>query len=244
MTLNVLQTVTEVCNRLAIPAPNTVVGSQDLQIIQLRSFMNEEGQEQNKRYPWQSSQLDYTFNSTAVQLQGNLTDLFGVSENLNYIYNQTMWNRTIRLPIFGPNSPDKRQAREALPLTGPYTEYWIAGNNLYFNPAPNAAGQTIALTLVTKNWLTNQNGTTMYSVVTNDTDTINLDETLVIMGIIWRWKAAKQLDYGEDFNKYERSMADAMSRDGTKPVLSLDAGELNNTVQPVVVIPSGGWNLI
>jgi len=244
MTMTVLQIVTEFCNRNAIAAPNTVVGSQDLQIIQIKSLLNQEGQIQNGRYPWQSSQLDYTFPSTAVQLQGDLTDLFGASENLNYIYNQTIWNRTIRLPIFGPNSPDKRQAREALPLTGPYTEYWIAGNNLYFNPAPNAAGQTIALTLVTKNWLTQQGGATMSSTVLNDTDTCNLDETLVIMGMTWRWKATKQLDYGEDFNTYERQLADAMSRDGTKPVLSLDAGELNNTVQPVVVIPSGGWNLI
>jgi hypothetical protein len=35
-------------------------------------------------------------------------------------------------------------------------------------------------------------------------------------GVIWRWKAAKGLEYAEDYNKYERLVADQMGRDGGK----------------------------
>lgn len=248
MALNVLQLITEVCNRNALRPPNTVIGSNDVGIIQLGSLLNEEGQELSRRYPWQIQMIERTWSSVATMDQGPLVSAtptpLTTSDNYEYIWNQIIWNRSTRLPIFGPNSPDKRQARAALPLTGPYTEYFIREGHLWFNPAPNAAGQTLALEFKTKNWLLNQAGTTGYSVITNDTDVIQIDETCIILGLQWRWKAMKGLDYGEDFNKYERAVADAMSRDGTKPVLSLDAGELNNTVQPVVVIPSGGWNII
>jgi hypothetical protein len=76
------------------------------------------------------------------------------------------------------------------------------------------AGDTIAFEWVSKNWVTVAAGGT--STWTADADTGLLDEEIMTQGVIWRWKAAKGLEYAEDYNKYERLVADQMGRDGGK----------------------------
>ena len=61
------------------------------------------------------------------------------------------------------------------------------------------------------------------------------------MGIIWRWKQAKGLAYAEDYNKYERRVADAVAREATKPVLDLAGGLAE--YQPGLFVPQGNWNI-
>ena len=59
------------------------------------------------------------------------------------------------------------------------------------------------------------------------------------MGLIWRWKAAKGLDYSEDYAKYERRVTDAMGRDAGKPKLSMDGASYD--IQPVILVPRGSF---
>ena len=68
-----------------------------------------------------------------------------------------------------------------------------------------------------------------------------LDEDLLILGTIWRWKKLKGFEYAEDFADYERQVMDAMGRDGGKPTLSLTGSTYD--IAPVVIVPSGSWNL-
>ncbi len=60
-------------------------------------------------------------------------------------------------------------------------------------------------------------------------------------GCIWRWKAAKGLEYAEDFDKYERLVADAMGRDARNPTLNL--GGFAGDYPFGVVVPLGSWNV-
>jgi hypothetical protein len=48
-----------------------------------------------------------------------------------------------------------------------------------------------------------------------------LDEEIMRIGLEWRWLQRKGFEYAESFASYERLVADAMARDGTKPVLDL-----------------------
>jgi hypothetical protein len=84
-------------------------------------------------------------------------------------------------------------------------------------------------------------GVTFKGAVTVDSDAMLLDDEIMQQGLLWRWRAAKKLDYTEDFVTYENMVADAMARDGTKPTLSM-AGD-PNAYQPVVVTPVGSWSL-
>lgn len=48
---------------------------------------------------------------------------------------------------------------------------------------------------------------------TADTDTFALDERLLRLGIIWRWRADKRLEYAEDLKNYEIAKMAAMGKD-------------------------------
>jgi hypothetical protein len=109
---------------------------------------------------------------------------------------------------------------------------------LISNPVPTA-GHTWAFEYISKNWILGVDGTTYKQYFTLDTDTILLPESIVLMGLRWRWKKEKGLSYDEDFRTYEMQVQDALSRDGMKQTLNM--GNENSVVSPGVVVPLGSW---
>ena len=88
------------------------------------------------------------------------------------------------------------------------------------------------------NWC-ESNGGTGQQVWSDDTDVGRIDEELLTLGLIWRWKAMKGFSYQEEFNEYERQVADAIARDGTKAILNAAAN--STTVRPYLNIPDTGY---
>ncbi|MBR0913124.1 phage adaptor protein [Bradyrhizobium japonicum] len=48
---------------------------------------------------------------------------------------------------------------------------------------------------------------------TADTDAFVLDERLLMLGLIWRWRAQKRQEYGEDMKNYELALEKEIARD-------------------------------
>jgi hypothetical protein len=229
--LNCLQLIQRVCKRIGISVPNAAYTSSDLQVQQLVELANEEGQEQASRYQWQALQREATFTTVAAELQ---TSLAAITTGFGWIVNDTIWNRTLRRPVYGPDSLQDWQQQKAIQIAGPFNRYRIIANNIRFYPVP-AAGQDCYFEYITNQW-TAAGGTEYQS----DTDTSLLDDTTMILGTIWRWKQAKGMTYAEDFAKYERRIAELLQRDAVKPTLSM-TGTMYDVV-PLVVVPSGSWN--
>jgi hypothetical protein len=228
----------QVCRRIGITAPVSVSSSSDPQIIQLMAIANEEGQDLSARYPWQSLQNESTFVTVAAESQGAITTLAG--SGFRYILNDIMWDRTLLVPVSGPLNPQDWQGLKARNITGPYSQFRIRGGLVRFIPTP-VAGNTIAFEWISKNWVTVTALATTSATWTADADTGLLDEEIMTQGVIWRWKAAKGLEYAEDYNKYERLVADQMARDGGKPRLNLGGGMSNFPAG--VFVPSGSWSV-
>ena len=233
MALSVLQIVQTACRRIGILAPTMAIGSIDQQIIQLVSLCEEEGQELADRYPWEVLQTEALFTTVAAQVQ---TTLAVTAPGFNYIVNDTIWNRTLRRPVYGPTSEQDWQQKKAIQLNGPFNSFRIINDVINFYPAP-AAGQVCVFEYISRNWVTT--GATSSATWLLDADTPKLNDQLIILGLIWRWKAAKGLDYSEDFAKYERRVADAMGRDAGKPKLNTSGAAYE--IQPVVMIPRGSF---
>lgn len=236
MAMSCLEIIQQACLRIGISSPNAALTSTQPQIIQLLALSNQEGVAQVRRYDWQALQREATFTTLAAQLQGTLAAL---APGLKFVVNDTIWNRTQRLPVLGSKSPQEWQQMIAMNLTQPFSQYRIEANSLYFYPIP-PAGQTCAFEYLSKNWVSTSVGGTS-SAWTNDADTPFLDDQLMIDGLVWRWKAAKGVDYSEDFATYERAIMDATSRDASKPIISLD-GLNRYEISPIVIVPSGSWN--
>jgi hypothetical protein len=60
------------------------------------------------------------------------------------------------------------------------------------------------------------------------------------MGLRWRWKKEKGLDYAEDMRTYEMQIKDELGRDGGKQILQMDN---LTTKRPGISVPDGNWNL-
>ena len=235
--MSLLTQLTQVCSRIGITAPTSMSSSADPQILQLIALANEEGQELAARYPWQAITIEKTFLTVAAEIQGTVAALAGT--DFKYILNEIMWDRTLLRPVLGPLMPQQWQELKARNITGPWSQYRIRGGNVLFIPVPSA-GDTIAFEYISKNWVTLNAGGTG-SAWANDADTGLVDEQVMAQGCIWRWKAAKGLAYAEDFDKYERLVADAMGRDGGKPTLNLEG--LHGDFPYGITISLGSWNV-
>lgn len=235
MAMTILQIVQQVCLRLAITSPNAVITSVDPQILQLLAISNEEGQSLAERYSWTALQKEVTFTTVAAQLQGLVET---IAPGYKFIINDVMWNRTTRLPIYGSQSAQDWQRAVSMNFTSPYYKYRIKGASLYFFPIPTV-GQTVALEYESKNWVNTSIGGTS-NFWSNDADTCVWNDEIMMAGLMWRWKAEKGLDYSENFITYERLVANAIGRDGSKPMLSSCGGD-GYSYPPAVVVSSGSW---
>lgn len=235
MALTCLQIVQAACKRIGILLPNAAVTATDQQIIQLVSLAEEEGQELATRCAWQALQTEASFITVAAQIQ---TTLAAIAPGFDYIVNDTIWNRTLRRPVYGPKSQQDWQQDKANQINGPFNSFRIISNAINFYPNP-VAGQSCYFEYQSRAWVNTTADGTASEVWTKDDDTPKLDGQLLVLGIIWRWKAAKGLDYAEDYAKYERRVADAMGRDAGKATLNLSGAAWD--IQPVVLVPRGSW---
>lgn len=236
--MSLLTVVQQFCTRTGLPVPNAVIGSGDNQLLQLVGLANEVVEDLCDRWTWQNLTREALFTTVNGEDQGNIEVI--APNGFLRILQETIFNRSLRLPIFGPLWAQDWQALKALPTTGPFNKYRIRGNRLLFMP-PGTAGQQCAFEYATSFSILDNDGTTYKSAFTEDADTFILDERLLQAGLRWKWKEEKGLDYAEDFRRYEQLANNAAGRDGSKPRLNLAGG--NQDYQPGIWVPSGNWNV-
>lgn len=233
--MSLLDIVQDACDEIGISQPSAVIGNDSDQIRQMLALSNAEGKRLARRYRWQVLQKEATFTTLAAASQGDINTI--ASDGFLYVLNDTIWNRDTRRPVFGPLAPRDWQMLQASPITGPFDEYRIRGDLLLFEPTPTA-GETCAFEYISKHWCESSGGTGQEAWAA-DADVGRLDEGLMTLGLIWRWKKAKGFDYAEDFNEYEALVADAMARDGSKATLDLGGGITD--FQPGIFVPQTGY---
>ena len=230
--MSCLTVVQRTCQRLGLSVPAAVVTSTDQQVLQMLALLNEEGEELSERYPWSVMDLEATFTTVATP-----ADMVTVAPGFKYLINDTMWDRTENTRIVPINAREWQQVLSGN-VAGAYTRFRIWQGAIYFYP-DLAAGHDIAFEYQSKNWVLLASDGSTASAFAADADVALLDEAIMTMGLIWRFKQAKGFAYDEDFNKYERRVMDAMGRDGSKQ--RLDAGGTDR--QLAITIPEGNWPL-
>lgn len=239
MAQTILQIVTQFCERKNLSVPATVLGSSDAQIVQIRALLEKEGRDLRNRGAWEGITKEATHVTLAAEDQGALATI--ASSGFDYIKNDTFWDRTDHVPVRGPLSDTQWQSAKALAATGPRYHFRIRGGRLLATPAP-AAGHTWAFEYVSKFWITATAGSTpTKSLFTVDTDEVALPDEIVTLGLEWRWKHAKGLEYGEDFRSYEAMVKDALGHDGGKQVLNMAGG--GGSAKPGICVPQGSWSV-
>lgn len=224
--------------RTGLPKPAFSIGNTDTQVAQILGLLEEATEEivmRNAR-GWQMLNRQAIFQTKAQEVQGSLSEL---APGFRAVINDTLFNRTTRLPIYGPLLPMERQATKALQTAGPYYRYWIANDELHFYPIP-PAGQTIAFEYTsTAAWSDGKTPVTYSEYPESDTAICLFPKPVMIAQLRWRWKKEKGLEYAEDFAMAERLLNAAIAADGTRRVVDLGGTDL--VARPGIMIPAGSW---
>lgn len=230
-----LSIVQDVCQRINIPSPTTAAQSSDPQVQQVVSLALKEAEWQLSEFDPQVCLLEGTFLTVAAETQvANITTTY---PGLKAIVNDTLWNRDLRRPVFGPMTGQRWEQLKAMVMQGPWNQYQIRGNAILFIPVPTA-GQNVFFQYKSINWCQSAAGAPQSRFLA-DTDIGLLDEATFKLGMEWRWKKAKGLDYAQDFVDYEQMLAVTKARDGSKDVINM--GDARYDIYPGVLVPSGSW---
>ena len=231
--MTLLMIVQNSCDTIGLTRPSVVVASADQNVRTLLALAQTEGRELLDRYSWPATQIEKTHTSLAAELQGVMTTL---APGFSYITSSTFWDRTLTQPVTGPLTPIEWQALKARTATGPYPSYRIFGGKLYAYPAPSA-GNTWVFEYQSTYFCQSSAGADQ-SAWAADTDVGVLDENLMELGLIWRFKKKNGLDYSEDFRSYEQKLANETSRAGGRRTLDMVSG---SSAMRGIYVPEGSW---
>lgn len=95
--------------------------------------------------------------------------------------------------------------------TAVFGSFRVTRSGLEIYPTP-PAGETYRFDYVTKKIYADANGTPKLEW-SADTDTCRIPETLIALGVVWRWLQFKGLDYGEAMNNAELEFAKLSGKD-------------------------------
>lgn len=233
--MSCLTIVQDVCQRIGLPNPTSAAQSADPQIQQVLQLALKEAEWQLSEFDPQVCMLEGTFVTVAAETQ--VADITVTFPGLKAILNDVMWNRDLRRPVFGPVTAQRWEQLKAMVMQGPWNQFQIRGNAILFNPIPSV-GENIWFQYKSSNWCQSAAGAPQSRFLA-DTDVLLLDEATFKLGMEWRWKKAKGLDYAQEFNDYEQMLQTTKARDGTKDVINM--GSSRYDIYPGVLVPSGSW---
>jgi hypothetical protein len=236
--LTLIQMLQEFSKRRGLPVPVIGVASQDDQTVQLIGLLNEVLEDLTTRYVGQALQKVAVWAQLGTESQGLMSVLapFG----FKWMINETFWDRDQRLPVFGPKDSVEWQTLKATPLTGPYLQYRIQGDELLLNGSITA-GHTMAFEYASDWAVQAADLVTFKPFFTVDTDVSVFPTSVLLAGLNWRWRLEKGLKYAETFRDYEGKVADFNGHDGTKPTLNMNGGGCG--YQPGIFVPTANWPL-
>jgi len=212
--MSLLSIIQEVCDLLSLTRPSAVINSNDTTYRQLYAIACEEAGVLAKM-KWQAMARERTFVTVAAAEQPG-----AVPAGFKSFIPNTFFNRTTNRPLSGPVSPQVWQLRQTSPQSsGIILGYRQRDNSFLLTPNP-PAGETIAFEYVSSYWAKAANDGADKAKWDLDTDETYLDESLIVKGIRWRWKAAKGFPYAEDHDSYTADRDQLFANDGGLSILS------------------------
>lgn len=169
----------EIINRVAVEIGlkrvNDPFSTQDEGFSQLVGLLNAAGQELAELANW--NRLEKQF----IQVTADGDDgLYDLPTDFDRIVQQTGWDRSNDVPVFGPLTPQQWAylLGRDLESNSIYIMYRIYQGQLQVYPDPPPVGATIAFEYMSRDWVVDSEGTSK-DFATQNSDTILLDPLLM-----------------------------------------------------------------
>lgn len=179
---------------------------------------------------------------TGVQNVTFSQDAYVLPSDFKFLVNRTAWDNTSRWEIVGPSSAQEwRYLRSGLTQPTVNRRFRFIDNLFYIDPPPTDTA-TLSFEYVSKNWCQSASGVPQ-SEWAADSDIPLIDEDLIVLSTIYRFKSAKGLDYVEDFNQFNVSKSRIMGHNKGARTLEMANGGYGLWMPGCANIPSSNYGL-
>lgn len=241
MSQDLLSEIQEFCEDMTLPIPQSVIGNQDPQVIQLKALLFRAGQSIAIRHEWSALTFEKVHTTLAQENQGNIFTLTAgnlTATAFRKLKDQTVWDRTDRLPV-APIDAIDWQGLKGVASVSPRYRYRLWQYQLFLTPTP-PAGHSLAFEWVSRWWIQSESGA-IKRQFTADTDSFLIERELLKLSLTWRWKKEKGLDYAEEYEEFEARLAEMTAHDTPHEVLYQDQQE--HEAKPGLSVPAYSWNI-
>ena len=238
--MTLLTIVQDAADEIGIPRPSAVIGVNDPQIRQLLALANRDGKRLRDTHQWMILQILESFNTVASQEE------YALPSDYRSMLSDTFWDRADFDRVRGQlTAQEWQEIKSGLLGSGVVNRRFRIqrdntatppANKIYIDPIPAASGEEQVFEYVSNAWTVNAAGTVTSTEWTMDDDIALLDEELLTMGLIWRFRARKGFDVALDIAEWEAAVSQAIAFDVSATKLSLTHVRL-----PVQLI--GPWNV-
>jgi hypothetical protein len=211
----VLKAIQDAClGGVALDKPGAVFGTSTRELLELTQIVQQAADEIALAHEW--SELDVLETMTG---DGSTTAFTLPSDYRRMLTDTQVWSSVQNTPlplIKNRNTWLGEIIRGDVPIVARCIIY---GGQFRFNPAP-ASGELVKYWYQSSEIVTAADASTK-AELTLDTDIFRLDETLLKLGIIWKWRHMKGLPYAEHLNNYERRLSKLIAPDAGTETIAL-----------------------
>ena len=206
MPVTTLLTANEIMNRVAAevgiePIPDPFKSEQQ-EFVQMRYLLTVAGEELAAAHPWELLVREHNI----VPVDGDTGD-YPLPADFFYMINQTGWERSDNVPLFGPLSAQDWQyllGRDLVSHTI-YASFRLKEGLFSIFPQPPTVGLDIRYEYISKNWIEVANEIDVYTdIFQTGSDKPLFDKTLISRLLKVKYLDAKGFDSSkaqEDFNQ-------------------------------------------
>lgn len=187
-----------------------------------------------------------TINLPATLTATGVTLVFGqvaypLPNDFDHFITGTLWDGSYRWQLLGPlEAQEKNVIKYGISPVGPRRRFWIESNLFWLNPTPTNNTDVIAYDYYSNSFCTSTAGVAQSSWMA-DTDNYSLDNDCFVLGLIWRFRAAKGLSYGQERQNYDMAAQRAMARDGGSRDLAINTRSQRLHLLSDTNIPDTGY---
>lgn len=215
--------------------PSSIISSADKTAIQLLTLVKIAAEQMSKEKNWSELVSEHTFTlSTADQD-------YALPADFRWIVPNTTWDRTNDRIVINPISGEEWQFLKAwTTVAGLNRRARIRNGQLEFEQTITSTdnGKTIAFEYLSSYWAESAAGTAK-ATFTLDTDLCRLDEQLLTLALVWRFRRAKGLSYEDERQEYMEQVM--LSKAGDGGARRLTMGRRSSNVPENPNVPESGY---
>lgn len=195
-TKSILTIIQEAAPRIGLAVPSAVFSSTTRELIEIQEVANDCAQMCARSHRWRN------LLQTATYTGDGSTEDFDLPDDFDWMPDgEDIWGSENKVALEPVTDTNDWLGREVLGLTNAFPAWILYGRQIHIRPAlpdSETAQHFYQSTAVCSN-----DALTPKSSFTLDTDLYRLDERLLKLAIVYRWRMLKELPYAEQMNDYE-----------------------------------------